>query len=171
MEVEPGARCRSSARLRLALFDLDQGEGCRDMLSWRPQKAEVEMLRLLCLLMLGSMPVAAQDAEAGRVLYMRHCATCHGETAKGDGPMAPVLTLVPPGLTALARDYGQFPVARVMARIDGREPLVAHGSRMPVYGTFFDETEQVALKTPAGQPVMMPVPIADLVVFLKSVQE
>ena len=112
----------------------------------------------------------AQDVSAGADLFRKYCATCHGTEASGQGPMAGVLIIKPADLTALSRENGgEFPVARVVARIDGREPLVSHGSPMPVYGDFF-EGNDTALKTPAGQPILTSGPIADLVAFLKTVQ-
>ena len=112
----------------------------------------------------------AQDVATGAELYQKHCATCHGVEATGQGPMAGVLLIKPVNLVALSRDNsGVFPTARVVARIDGRDPLVSHGSPMPVYGYFFEGTD-TALKTPAGQPIMTSEPIVDLVAYLQSVQ-
>lgn len=112
----------------------------------------------------------AQDVATGATLYQNHCATCHGVEVTGQGPMAGVLLIKPANLGALSRDNGGvFPTARVVARIDGRDPLVSHGSPMPVYGYFF-EGKDTALKTPAGQPIMTSEPIVDLVAFLQSVQ-
>ncbi|MDT8855750.1 cytochrome c [Paracoccaceae bacterium Fryx2] len=114
---------------------------------------------------------AAQDADKGRDLYLRHCASCHGEAGQGNGPMAPTLTLQPPDLTALTeRNNGVFPTVRVVMRIDGREPLVAHGSPMPVYGPFF-EGIFAAMKAPDGMPIITSQPVVDLVAWLESVQK
>lgn len=116
-------------------------------------------------------PLAAQDASEGKSLYEQYCATCHGLDGTGNGPMAPVLVLQPPDLTILqSTNEGKFPLFRVISRIDGRDPLVSHGSPMPVYGDFF-EGRDVALKTDAGQPIMTSEPIADLVDWLKSIQQ
>lgn len=113
----------------------------------------------------------AQDAEVGASLYQTHCAACHGIEATGNGPMAPILTLQPPNLRTLtARHDGVFPVVRVVTRIDGRDPLVAHGSPMPVYGDFF-EGDDTALKAETGQPIMTSRAIVDLVAYLEGVQE
>ena len=54
----------------------------------------------------------------GEELYVRHCASCHGATGKGDGPVAPSLTRPTPDLTVLARE-GRFDEANLMAIIDG----------------------------------------------------
>ena len=54
--------------------------------------------------LLGSMPLTAmaQDVSNGATLYQRHCATCHGVNADGNGPMRPALLLQPPSLNDLA---------------------------------------------------------------------
>jgi mono/diheme cytochrome c family protein len=74
--------------------------------------------------------------ESGAGLYLKYCASCHGVTARGNGPVAGSLRKPPADLTQLARRYGQpLPKERLAAFIDGREALAAHGSReMPVWG-------------------------------------
>nr|WP_157598915.1 cytochrome c [Tateyamaria omphalii] len=119
------------------------------------------------------MPLTAwaQDVSNGATLYQRHCATCHGVNADGNGPMRPALLLQPPALNDLqARNEGTFPIARVVSRIDGRDPLVSHGSPMPVYGWYF-EGEDTALKAETGQPILTSKPIVDLMAYLQSIQE
>ncbi len=111
----------------------------------------------------------AQDAETGAELYQHYCATCHGIDATGQGPMAGVLVIQPVDLTALAGEDGVFPTARVVARIDGRDPLVSHGSPMPVYGPYFDG-QDTSMKTPEGQPILTSQPIVDLVAYLETLQ-
>ena len=113
---------------------------------------------------------SAQDAETGEAIFMRHCATCHGITAEGDGPMAPALIIQPTDLTALSSsNAGRFPYARVIARIDGRDPLVAHGSPMPVYGEFF-EGANTTIKDESSRPILTSVPVVDLIAWLETVQ-
>ena len=113
----------------------------------------------------------AQDAATGAEIYARHCATCHGADADGNGPMAPALVLQPPDLTRLTeRNTGTFPMTRVVTRIDGRDPLVSHGSPMPVYGDFF-EGEELSLKTETGQPILTSPAVVDLVAYLMALQK
>lgn len=115
---------------------------------------------------------AAQDAEVGETLYAQYCATCHGADATGGGPMSPVLVLQPPDLTMLnARNDGVFPVTRVVMRIDGRDPLVSHGSPMPVYGPFFESDIAMPLKAETGQPILTSPEIINLVTFLEGIQQ
>jgi hypothetical protein len=126
---------------------------------------------ILGLACLGTGAVA-QDAGQGAEYYRQHCATCHGTEATGDGPMAGVLLVPPTDLTALsAGNDGVFPVVRVVMRIDGRDPLVSHGSPMPVYGPFFEAVQNVPLKAPSGQPLLTTQPIADLVAYLETLQD
>ena len=85
--------------------------------------------------------------------------------------MSPVLMIRPPDLTALsARNGGTFPTARVVARIDGRDPLVSHGSPMPVYGPYF-EGRGVPIRVENGQTMMTSQPVVDLAAWLRSVQD
>ncbi len=111
----------------------------------------------------------AQDVDTGAELYQHYCATCHGIDATGHGPMAGVLVIQPSDLTQLAGEDGVFPTARVVARIDGRDPLVSHGSPMPVYGPYF-EGQDTSMKTPDGQPILTSQPIVDLVAYLETLQ-
>jgi mono/diheme cytochrome c family protein len=116
-------------------------------------------------------PAAAQDVMQGEAIFGFYCATCHGTSATGNGPMSPSLVVAPTNLTLLAsRNGGVFPTARVVMRIDGRDPLVSHGSMMPVYGDFFEGTD-VATKAETGQPIMTSQPIVDLLAYLESLQQ
>ena len=125
---------------------------------------------LMMTLPLSAKEVSVGDGEIGREVYLEQCATCHGLNAKGQGPMAAILTLQPADLTALSRNNsGEFPLLRVVMRIDGREPLVSHGSPMPIFGDFF-EGSGAALKTATGQPILTSQPIVDLVTYLQGLQ-
>jgi mono/diheme cytochrome c family protein len=101
----------------------------------------------------------------GSVLFTTYCATCHGERAKGDGPLAANLRKPPADLTLLARRNGGIFSAEMVARIiDGRKPLSGHGGGdMPVWGDAFGRTADGADTTPDK--------IAALVDYLRSVQQ
>ena len=130
----------------------------------------IARLALFCLLA-APAPALAQDADVGRAHFYTHCATCHGLEGRGDGPMAGVLTIPPTDLTELAaQNGGTFPLIRVVKRIDGRDPLVAHGSPMPVFGGFFEGSFDVPMKAPAGQPILASPPVVDLVAYLMEIQ-
>ena len=89
---------------------------------------------------------ALTPLERGRIEYEHQCASCHGITAKGDGPLRPFLVKPPSDLTTLAqRQGGQLHEQQLREMIDGRgmnEPG-PHGSReMPVWGQRFREDAQ-----------------------------
>lgn len=128
------------------------------------------MLAVILILSSTAMTALAQDSETGEELYLRYCATCHGLTGEGDGPMAAMLLVPPSNLTSMTERYGEFPLLRVITRIDGRDPLVSHGSDMPVWGWFF-EGDGMAVKTDAGQPIMTTAPIVALVEYLRDLQD
>lgn len=125
------------------------------------------MIRHALVFLMFSSPALAGDS--GEALFREHCAACHGADAKGDGPVAASLNPQPTDLTRLAAgNGGVFPLARVLARIDGTETLVAHGSPMPVFAGFFEGPE-VQVAGPDG-PVTVAGPVARIVEWLVSVQ-
>lgn len=78
----------------------------------------------------------------GPTLYKAYCAVCHGPGAKGDGPMARLLTQKTPDLTRIAaRHGGKFPRMAIESIIAGDTPVsVAHGTQeMPLWGPIFSE--------------------------------
>jgi len=112
----------------------------------------------------------AQDVARGAALYADFCAVCHGDDARGGGVMTEVLTVAPADLTALGAGEA-FPLLRVVRQIDGRDPLLAHGGEMPLFGMWFEgDGADVALAGPGGQPVLVSRPIADLVAYLREIQ-
>ena len=84
---------------------------------------------------------AATVDTSGRDTFLRHCASCHGSEGKGDGPLAASLTRPPADLTRIAeRNDGRFDERAVMAVVDGRRAVAAHGERdMPVWGAVFED--------------------------------
>ena len=102
---------------------------------------------------------------AGKDLFVAYCASCHGEDARGRGPVAPELKSKVPDLTQITSgNRGVFPRERVRDTIDGTQRPVAHGTReMPVWGPFFSRIE---VDTDFGK-----VRIDNLVRYLESLQE
>jgi len=81
----------------------------------------------------------SQPETPGKLLYLQNCSACHGENGYGDGPAAIGFCLPPPDLTRIAeRNKGAFPYSKIVAVIEGRRPIDAHGYRqMPVWGDVF----------------------------------
>jgi len=86
--------------------------------------------------------VSPQALAAGKTMYVKYCAACHGPGGKGDGRMAAALKTKPTDLTQLAKKSGgTFPYMTVLDTVDGTAPIPAHGSRdMPVWGETFQST-------------------------------
>ncbi|HMN46362.1 MAG TPA: cytochrome c [Povalibacter sp.] len=124
-------------------------------------------------LLSGCSSTRVDDREAaalsGVELYERLCSSCHGDMARGDGPVAPLIKTGVPDLTLLARrDGGEFPTEDVRRAIDGRWDRHAHGARdMPVWGwQLFDMSSQNA----QGERAQVDSMIDRLVNYLQSVQ-
>lgn len=93
------------------------------------------LLALLAVMAVGSTREIAAE-EPGAILYQRYCAACHGRTGRGDGPAASALTPPPTDLTRVEKREPEL-----MAIIDGRRPVRAHGtSAMPIWGTVFEQS-------------------------------
>ena len=99
-------------------------------------------LALTSLSLVAHSPLAASEAQDGKLLYRVHCQACHGESGRGDGPMRDQLERAAPDLTTIAaKNNGEFPTERVHQIIDGRQDSPAHGTReMPVWGFTFQST-------------------------------
>lgn len=136
------------------------------------------MLVLLCIALAAMMGVCrAQgktdtkhvarqpDTASGKETFVRYCASCHGEDAKGDGPAAIALRPSPSDLTTLTKRYeGKFPSGYVGALLKFGRNLAAHGSGdMPVWGSRFKEINPI--KDPTGQQH-----VDDVVAYIESVQ-
>lgn len=122
----------------------------------------------------GHRPTMAPSGyiTTGRLEYRAHCASCHGPTGKGNGPVAAALTPKPADLTILAKNNkGVFPEKKVEAFINGSEMIAAHGSRaMPVWGDVFSKPYTVGAQ-PGHTPQEVQQRIGLLVDYIKSIQE
>lgn len=77
--------------------------------------------------------------KIGENEFMTSCAACHGASAKGDGPVASLLTKSPPDLRFISQRYnGKFPTTKIYHLIEGEAELGPHGSKqMPIWGDRF----------------------------------
>lgn len=83
------------------------------------------------------LPSTGVNDEGSR-LFRAHCATCHGATGHGNGPVAEHMRRLPPDLTQYTRrNGGVFPTERVLRIVEGGD-IPSHGNReMPVWGDVF----------------------------------
>lgn len=105
--------------------------------------------RMAVVLALGMIPVSGVpqgqpgtfglEDLSGAELFQRFCASCHGESGRGDGPVAGTLVSAVPDLTRIRERYDDsFPTDDLRAIVDGRNLITAHGTRsMPVWGYEF----------------------------------
>jgi mono/diheme cytochrome c family protein len=102
----------------------------------------------------------------GAALYMTYCASCHGMSGRGDGPVAEFLRVRPANLTRFATENsGVFPTAKLQRVIDGRD-VGSHGNPdMPVWGDAF-RVSRGGLSEPGVN-----ARIDAIVRFLDSIQE
>jgi len=139
----------------------------RKTVIWRsPPSRALPVLVLLCA---AALPAGDQEraVQAGRLTYGMYCLNCHGDSGRGDGPMAANLTVPPTDLTRIRlRSGGDFPVEEIRRIIDGRKAARAHGMReMPLWGSTFQER---GLDTNQDEAVR--VKILQLVRYLQSIQ-
>ncbi len=94
---------------------------------------------ILFPLLLISSCVEAKDNSKGKTLYQGLCASCHGISGIGNGPVASQLKTKPKDLTTLKLKMGDaFDINVIKNRIDGRTMPRAHGiPEMPVWGEWF----------------------------------
>lgn len=139
-----------------------------------PLLAAIVAAAFLAMLTAAGSPAAAEEATdtQGADLYRQHCASCHGSTGWGDGPIADKLKIPPPALTTLSRrNAGTFPTDYVYRIIDGREARSAHGGRdMPVWGTYYGLQARWRDRGGPDTETIIRQRIVALIDHLKSVQ-
>jgi mono/diheme cytochrome c family protein len=118
------------------------------------------------VLMTAAANAQSREPDTGGAVYRTYCASCHGVTARGDGPVASEMNRKPSNLTEMAkRNGGQFPSELAFRAIDGRQPVRGHGGPdMPVWGDVFIRSRD------AGDAERAKAMIQSLVEFLDSIQ-
>lgn len=122
---------RLSVDALLARFDSAHGDGLRTVVTQRQTQAVLRYLPVL------AYPADAPgSAVAGRRLYRRYCASCHGMNGNGAGPAASLLDTPPADFhvdtLVVARDF------QALAQVTRDGPGHAHVSSMPAWGLFFN---------------------------------
>ena len=88
---------------------------------------------------------SAEMIAQGRADFNKHCAPCHSEDAKGNGPELKVIPgIKPKDLTTIAaQNGGVFPYREVEDTIDGRKIIPSHKRfDMPFWGVNFQQPGQ-----------------------------
>ncbi len=125
-------------------------------------------LRGAAVFLMGVIPlcfVPTASSYEGSDDYLAFCSSCHGSTAKGDGPLAAALRRRPADLTQLAKkNDGVFPAEKVFTTIDagGR----AHGlsAEMPEWASVFAKSRG------SESPAEVRARIEQLVLYIRTLQ-
>ena len=106
-------------------LDSDPARNCPFLAGGKGSRKETESL--------------AEQVKMGALDYKNFCAVCHGQDARGNGPVAVELKTAPPSLRKLAaRRHGVFDVNEIAKIINGRDMPRAHGTpEMPIWGSLF----------------------------------
>lgn len=127
------------------------------------------------LIVLAASALAQPRSGPGRWDYQNSCASCHGASGRGDGPLVRYLVTPPTDLSRLAqRNGGVFPRDRLATLIDGRSStdIGPHGSReMPVWGNTYVERFTQAGGSPQLAEDAARRRILDLVDHLERLQQ
>lgn len=133
---------------------------------------------VFCVAALMSVPAMAQTAapDVGKTEYLHNCAVCHGETGKGNGPMAGYGYQQVADLTTISkRNKGVFPFGRLYDVIDGRQMVKGHGSReMPIWGRQYNAkgwAKMYGLGSPEAAESYVQGRIVALIGYIYSLQE
>jgi mono/diheme cytochrome c family protein len=116
-------------------------------------------------------PASEENPASGKEDFMNHCAPCHGDNGKGNGPELKVLPDIhPTDLTKISlKNGGVFPTQKVMDMVDGRKVIPSHKRfDMPFWGVNFQQEGKEF--TPESE-AKAKARIEALVDYIKSIQK
>lgn len=127
---------------------------------------------LLCGAAFSQTSAPPRPSDFGKREFESNCASCHGVSGKGNGPLVELLRRSPPDLTLLAqRNQGVFPINRLYAVVEGGD-LPAHGARdMPVWGRAYRlEDAQYYMDAPYNSDVLVRTRLLALLEYINRLQ-
>jgi mono/diheme cytochrome c family protein len=113
----------------------------------------------------GDPPRLVIESMTGEDSFSFYCASCHGLSGRGDGPVASSLKRPPADLTNLTKKYGgTFPRADLVAFVTGvSNKLPTHGpSDMPVWGPIFRALD--------SSDTRVKIRIENIITYIESIQ-
>jgi hypothetical protein len=127
--------------------------------------------RTILFVLLVEMGCSPDSASSGRTAFINSCASCHGLTGRGDGPLAAELEVKPANLTKIAaRRDGLWPMVEVMSIIDGYHRRTLTREKMPIFGDLA-EGKLVPFDAGDGRLTPTPVRLIALANYLESIQD
>ena len=124
-------------------------------------------ISLMCAVTLISPAIAEETTPDGPDLFLRHCAKCHGEDARGgeDNAIPPA-----PDMTKIAERRGSvWPMLEIMSIIDGYTKATEPRTEMPIIPEL-TAGSQIEFDTGNGKPVAVPANLVAVVRYLESIQ-
>lgn len=120
-------------------------------------------------------PASSRTSDFGKREFEANCASCHGVSGKGNGPLVEFLRRSPPDLTLLVKkNQGVFPMNRLYDVIEGGS-LPAHGARdMPVWGQEYrikDAEYYMDTPYPISPEAMVRTRLLALLEYINRLQE
>jgi mono/diheme cytochrome c family protein len=116
--------------------------------------------------------VAQGKVDLGKREFDANCASCHGVTGKGNGPVAELLKKSASDLTTLQkRNGGVFPMAQTYEIIEGGG-VAEHGTRdMPIWGREYSvKAAEYYVDVPYNQEAYVRGRILTLVEYVSRLQ-
>ncbi|PSL13584.1 hypothetical protein CLV88_1324 [Shimia abyssi] len=121
----------------------------------------------MCAVTLALPAIAEQTTLGGRDLFVRYCARCHGDNARGGQGNT---TTAAPGMTKIAERRGSvWPMLEIMSIIDGYTKATEPRVEMPVIPELTEGT-QIEFDTGNGNSVAVPASLVAIVNYLESIQ-
>ena len=109
-------------------------------MSWRSLAGLALAAGLFPLRGAASAAPPSWDLAIGEALYRQHCAACHGETGRGDGPSAVGFATKPADLTD-GRLLNRLPDDYLARVIRSGGPAEGLAPTMPAFGQYLGETQ------------------------------
>lgn len=129
-------------------------------------------LALAAVLTLSTAVWAQGKVDLGKREFDTNCASCHGVSGKGNGPLGELLKRSASDLTTLQkRNGGVFPMARMYEIIEGGG-VPEHGTRdMPIWGREYSiKAAEYYMDVPYNQEAYVRARILTLLEYVSRLQ-
>jgi mono/diheme cytochrome c family protein len=129
-------------------------------------------LALAAVLTLSTAVWAQGKMDLGKREFDTNCASCHGVSGKGNGPLGELLKRSASDLTTLQkRNGGVFPMARMYETIEGGG-VPEHGTRdMPIWGREYSiKAAEYYMDVPYNQEAYVRARILNLLEYVSRLQ-